>query len=180
MSKTNKTKYAILGLLAAGPRFGYDIKKIVDRSIGFFWSENFGHIYPILKRMENGGLVKKRTENNAGKPVKHVYRLTRQGEKEFLEWLKAPVEEQPIRNEMLLKMFFGGQIETGAISGMVLAEKRKNEELMEIFREIGEGISRKKNDDAPYWTFTLNFGMRRSEMIIAWCDETMKALSRMK
>ncbi|MGA9048227.1 MAG: PadR family transcriptional regulator, partial [Dehalococcoidia bacterium] len=47
MPKINKTKYAILGLLSLKPASGYDLKKTVDWNIGFFWNENFGHIYPI-------------------------------------------------------------------------------------------------------------------------------------
>ena len=52
MPKENKTKYAILGLLSLAPMSGYDIKIITDNSIGHFWNENFGHIYPVLGRME--------------------------------------------------------------------------------------------------------------------------------
>ena len=57
----NKTKYAILGVLDTFPGSGYDIKKYCDKSISYFWNENFGHIYPVLKQMENEGLVSKKS-----------------------------------------------------------------------------------------------------------------------
>lgn len=51
MAKVNKTKYySLLGILSNRPGSGYDIKKMCDSSIGHFWNENFGHIYPVLKR----------------------------------------------------------------------------------------------------------------------------------
>jgi PadR family transcriptional regulator AphA len=30
---------------------GYDIRKTVQESIRFFWSESYGQIYPALKRL---------------------------------------------------------------------------------------------------------------------------------
>ena len=42
----------ILGLLSIGPRSGYDIKAVVDRSTRFFWAASYGQIYPELRRLE--------------------------------------------------------------------------------------------------------------------------------
>ena len=47
----------MLGLLAGGPRSGYDIKSIVDRSTRFFWAASYGQIYPELRRLEAEGLI---------------------------------------------------------------------------------------------------------------------------
>ena len=47
----------VLGLLADGPRSGYDIKAIVDRSTRFFWAASYGQIYPELRRLEAEGLI---------------------------------------------------------------------------------------------------------------------------
>ena len=50
MAKENRSKYAVLGMLATGPKSGYDIKQTIETSIGHFWNESYGQIYPILKR----------------------------------------------------------------------------------------------------------------------------------
>ena len=47
----------ILGLLSLGPRSGYDIKTVVDRSTRFFWAASYGQIYPELRRLEDEGLI---------------------------------------------------------------------------------------------------------------------------
>ena len=70
--------------------------------------------------------------------------------------------------------------DSGDVKNMVRAEKKKNQELVSIFNEIKSGIERGNSSDAPYWAITLDFGIRKSEMIIQWCDETLKALGRMK
>jgi DNA-binding PadR family transcriptional regulator len=57
MPRENKTKFAVLGLLAYAPLSGYDIRRIYAQSLGNFWSESYGAIYPILKRLEEEGLA---------------------------------------------------------------------------------------------------------------------------
>src|SRR6266513_2814284 len=47
----------VLGLLSLGPRSGYDIKAVVDRSTRFFWAASYGQIYPELRRLEEDGLI---------------------------------------------------------------------------------------------------------------------------
>jgi len=180
MPKTNKTKYAILGLLSLGPASGYDLKKTVDGNIGFFWNENFGHIYPILKRLEKDGLVKSVISESDNYPAKNVYTLTSAGKGEFLKWLRESPEEPPIRNEMLLKLFFGRQNDRREVESMLLAERKRNEELLAIYGEVAKKISAVKSDDCSYWNFTLMFGMRKSEMVISWCDETLDLLKKLK
>ena len=55
--KTTAVTPVVLGLLAHGPRSGYDIKAAVDRSTRFFWAASYGQIYPELRRLEREGLV---------------------------------------------------------------------------------------------------------------------------
>jgi PadR family transcriptional regulator AphA len=57
----NKTEFAILGLLASGPRSGYDIRKEVQDTLSHFWNESIGHIYPMLRRLHGKGLVSRKT-----------------------------------------------------------------------------------------------------------------------
>jgi PadR family transcriptional regulator, regulatory protein AphA len=180
MAKVNKTKYAILGLLSMKPASGYDLKKTVDGNIGFFWNENFGHIYPILKRLEKDGLIKRSTRESGSYPAKYVYSLTTAGKREFLDWLREAPEETPVRNEMLLKLFFGRQTDRKQVESMIMAERRKNEELLKAYGLIAKRIAVMKSDDYGYWNFTLQFGVRKSEMIISWCDETLGSLKKLK
>ena len=179
MAKTNKTRYAILGLLSLGSASGYDMKKTVDGNIGFFWNENFGHIYPILRQLEKEGLVTKASGGSSGYPPKNIYTLTAAGKKEFLAWLPEPPEEPPLRNEMLLKLFFGRQNNRQKVEAMIAAEKKKNEQLLTVYGQVAKKISSFKSDNFFYWNFTLQFGIHKSEMIISWCNETLEQLKKL-
>jgi len=87
MARTNTTQYAILGLLSHQPQSGYDLKKTIDGSIGFFWNENYGHLYPILRRLEKAGLVARKIQKNRDAPF---WRMTlncgRQFAKAYRDW----------------------------------------------------------------------------------------------
>ena len=57
MPKENRTKFAILGMLDCAPMSGYDIRKMSAMSIAHFWKEDYGHIYPTLKLLQDEGLA---------------------------------------------------------------------------------------------------------------------------
>lgn len=78
MAKENKSRYALLGVLSVCPGSGYDIKKFMEQSTGYFWSESYGQIYPLLKQLEQEGLATHHTEKQEGKPERYVYALKNQ------------------------------------------------------------------------------------------------------
>ena len=80
------TAYVILGMLAWGPRSGYDIKAAVDYSVRFFWAASYGQIYPELRRLSEAGLVEGEAEPDSGRR-RTVYRLTAAGREALEDWL---------------------------------------------------------------------------------------------
>ena len=180
MAKKNKTKYALLGMLSMGPMSGYDIKKMTDMSISHFWSENFGHIYPVLKKMEAEGLVTKSVEETEGRPNRNIYSITPAGRRELVEWLLLPVESLSFRNELLLKIFFADQIPVERIIEMVEEERERFSCKLKEFRRIDDNLKAdpgyRDDERIPFWLMTLSFGIHSSSAAVSWCDETIKIL----
>jgi PadR family transcriptional regulator AphA len=108
MPRTNKTEFAVLGLLSLEPMSGYDMKTFISQSIGYFWQESYGQIYPVLRKLLGLGFITRRVESKKGRPDRHVYRLTQKGRNRLNEWLASETELAPLRIELLLKLFFGG------------------------------------------------------------------------
>jgi DNA-binding PadR family transcriptional regulator len=181
MPKANKTRYAILGILSFAPMSGYDIKKLTDFSISNFWHENFGHIYPVLKRMEAEGLVTRTVKEKDGKPDRKVYTITKRGTQALASWLQLPTNEAPIRNEFLLKLFFSGEVPVQTVVENIRKERIRQEGLIEKYSAIEESL--KANQEYtrqagfPLWLSTLKYGIAVSRAVIAWCDETQKSLA---
>src|SRR3989475_5996974 len=103
--RANTSRHAILGVLSLCPMSGYDVKKLIERSIAHFWNESYGQIYPILNRLAAEGLAERRRERQRGKPDRHVYSLTPKGRQELERGLALPPRLEPVRSELLLKPF---------------------------------------------------------------------------
>lgn len=185
MAKENKSRYAILGMLALEPASGYQIKKLMELSTSNFWSESYGQIYPILKQLTQEGLATSHTEKQEGKPERNIYTLTPSGKAELLSWLSEPVDAMPERNELLLKLFFGQLIPV-----------KENIAQLEHFQEFQLGLLQKYQDieeylrtciaeessqavDHNYSLITVRYGIHRCQALLAWCAETLETLHKM-
>lgn len=83
------TEAALLGLLADGELSGYDLKRLVERSVGYFWRPARSQIYAVLPRLVERGLARRRAVAQAMRPDKQVYRITPAGRGALRTWLDA-------------------------------------------------------------------------------------------
>jgi DNA-binding PadR family transcriptional regulator len=95
------TQPLVLGLLAEGESYGYElIQRIKDHSGGRIeWSE--GMLYPFLHWMENEGLIESEWKTAESGRRRKYYRLSRKGGKE----LKAERERWLTVHETLMKLW---------------------------------------------------------------------------
>ena len=98
MAREKRINMVILGLLSHEDLTGYDMKKRIDSSIGFFWNGSFGNIYPSLKEMEEGSLIKSAGASVGGRE-KIVYHITAQGKRALKEWLKEDQASNELRSK---------------------------------------------------------------------------------
>jgi PadR family transcriptional regulator, regulatory protein AphA len=175
-----ETSPSLLGILSLGPMSGYDIKKTVAESIGYFWNESYGQIYPLLKRYAAQGLVTVRVECNSGKPDRRVYALTGAGRAELTRWLRLPPKPPAPRNELLLKLFFGGRMARADAVQLVQAHRKEREGQLRHFAEVEKWLHREhgKHPDLPYWLITLDSGKRTACCVLEWCDAALETLKQ--
>lgn len=181
MSSRKKTYYAILGLLSLKPMSGYDLKRYVDESIGHFWQENYGHIYPTLARLEKEKMASCRNVRQRGRPDRRVYSLTKRGRSELLRWMEEPVEEMPVRNELLLKMSFADVIGPRALARLLERyiddQNRKLKEYRALQRLMDEEIEAgAKDSQVRHWRHIVRFGTSVVPSRIRWAKEVIRDL----
>lgn len=181
MARENKTKYALLGLLSWGSMSGYDIKKNIEASLGNFWQESYGQIYPMLKRLTTDELATRSVERQEGKPDRHVYTITARGLDALQQWLAEPVEYQPGRNELLLKLFFGQQTKREGLIAHVQTYQERCRTLQQKYAGIEAHLRAtcESHSELPYWLMTLNFGKCETEARLRWCEETLAMLQEL-
>lgn len=182
MSRENKSKYAILGVLSMEPMSGYEIKKTIEMSLSNFWSESYGQIYPILKSLVLEGLATSYTQLQEGKPNRYVYTLTEAGQEEFRIWLSRPVEYDVGRVEILLKLFFGSQLPASENLRKVAEFREVQQHLLAKYNGIEQWLrtSQAGHRAQPYWQMTVSYGQHVSGALTDWCDETLEKLKSLE
>lgn len=158
---------------------GYDIKKFCDKTISHFWNENFGHIYPVLKQLQQEGLIIQ--SDGEKQDRRKVYTITEKGKQAFYDWMIQPLEFQPIRSELLLKLSFGDKIPKESIIGMLEEVKARNIMKIEKYKEMEQmylnNEKAKKDSQYIYLLSSLRFGITSAEATIKWCKETISLIN---
>jgi len=179
--RAKTTPYAILGMLQLAPMSGYDIRKEAASSIGYFWSESYGQLYPALRDLAASGRIRPRADSRRGAGrERQVYEITAKGRETLRRWRRQPPQAAPIRSELLLKLFFGDRASAGPeIHWIEELEARERRALWE-FRRIRAELARQGDHPSlPFWRITLSFGEHRSRAMLRWCRETKSVLRAM-
>jgi PadR family transcriptional regulator, regulatory protein AphA len=181
VARVNPTEFAILGLLAEEPRSGYDIKKDVEERLSHFWSESFGHIYPMLRRLHGRGLVERSVERQEGRPDRKVYSITSDGRAALEAWFAEPPPPQRPRNETLLRIFLGRHAKKEHLLRDVRGQREGFERTLAALRAVqgrldGEAPEGDVHPDRVYWELTLSYGLRAMEALVEWGEEAEAAL----
>src|SRR5919206_3020020 len=98
-------KSVLLGFLTNGDLTGYELKHLMERSVGHFFGASYGSIYPALKDLEGAGLVRSTRVVQSERPNKKVYSITPEGEAYFREALSEPPAPDSVRSEFLMHLF---------------------------------------------------------------------------
>jgi PadR family transcriptional regulator, regulatory protein AphA len=154
------TAYVILGMLAWGPRSGYDIKAAVDKSVRFFWAASYGQIYPELKRLSEAGLIE--GEPRGGRR-RTVYRITDLGAEALEAWLAEEPQTFEARDEALLKLFLADAAPETAIASLE-AKRRSHESKLKRLREVEAS-----GEATGFTELVLRYGIESSEWMADWC-----------
>lgn len=172
------TDFALLGLLSIEPMSGYDIRQNFQESLNFFWNESYGQIYPALKRLLARDFITVVAGGQKGRRERRAYTITAKGRAHLRRWLAQPPRKQPIRDELLLKIFLGRLAPPGACVEHILRLRRGQEELLASYKEIEKriGIERVGHPHAQFWYLTLKHGIEMRRARIRWCDEALAVL----
>jgi DNA-binding PadR family transcriptional regulator len=166
------TGRVVLGLIAFGLRTGYEIKTFVDKTTRYFWAASYGQIYPELKRLEEQGLVKGRSEPSGGR-ARTVYELTEAGAAALKDWLASDEEDlYELRDEGMLKLFFSDSLPERRVE-IVRAMRERSERKLAQLRSIEPHAS--QGPKGSYLTLQMGIGM--TEWMVEWCEATERQLA---
>ena len=171
-------KTVLLGFLARENLTGYEMKRLMEKSVGFFFGASYGSIYPALKDLEEAGLVRSTLVVQEERPNKKVYEITTSGRSLFRERLaEGALADDNYRSELLMHLFFGDEHDPERLVVMIREYERryraKLESLRGVEEEFGEVMS-------PYQKMCLESGLSHYRCRLDWAagvEEQVRALA---
>ena len=172
----NRSRFAVLGALSLGPMAGYDVRAFFEEGVSHFWRESYGQIYPMLKDLARDGLAVPRAGRNGARRT--VYEITSAGRSALATWLRQPAEDQPVRLEILLKLFFASEGDRGTAMRLLVEFRDRHKARLALYEEIKRTTTRNypEHPNLANWLVTLSYGAHVSRALLAWCDESLKTL----
>jgi DNA-binding PadR family transcriptional regulator len=158
--------WAVLGLIQLEPRSGYDLKRVIDRTIRHFWAASYGQIYPELARLEEAGWIKGRDAAN-GARSRRVFRITPAGRKALRDWLHGYETRIELRDESLLRLFFADALPREDALGLLHARGLGYEAMLARLRALDDGSGR---PDPDFVDLVYRWGLEYCEWGISWCQ----------
>ena len=174
-------KYAILSLLSHDPLTGYELMKLFDGSVGYFWHATHPQIYKELARLEQAGEVVHRSVEQRGRPTKKIYSLSDSGRQDLEGWLRVPAGAQRVKDEMMLKTFCCGLLGSSEALDLVRRHRKLHESRLQRYQELerflrsGPNLTNRERI-GPY--LTLLRGIRYERDYMAWCDDASRLLNQ--
>lgn len=182
MARNAKTQFVLLGLIADGPKTGYEIKKTIERSIGYFWQESYGQIYPVLHSLHKENYITKKSVTQSNKPDKIIYSITESGLRLLNDWINSPVSNLQYRNELLLRVFFGSISDSGQIINILQEHIESCTLQLKNFLEVKKLLKTNSMvnagpiENSTYSMLTLEYGIMNYTMEVQWAKKAVNEL----
>jgi len=169
MARRSQTETAVLGALSVEPMTGYAVRAAITSTLGHFWSESFGQIYPALERLVAADLVTRDDDRR--------FAITDAGRDRLRELLGEPIEAVPPRNGLLLRLFFGRTLgREGCIELLEQTRDQAHRTLTEMAAIRAEVEAETDSPDQAFFLVTIAAGEAGARAQLQWADESIALL----
>lgn len=165
-------------MLTFGAKSGYDLSKMVTKSIGHFFSPAKSQIYSELRRLVGLGFADVEHVNQTVRPNKRLYSITPEGRRELKTWLEtSEVEPESIKSPFLLKMFFGALISREVLISQVKQAHEQAQEELQALEAVQAQI--KDQPEFLYPNLVLRFGLAHNRASVSWTAQVLEELEQL-
>ena len=177
-------KFGLLGLLGYSDMTGYDLTKVFNDSLRFFWKAQPSQIYRDLTALEKEDCLTFEIEEQKGKPSKKIYSITEKGKNKFYQWVNDYdfTKEVSYRESMLMKIFFGASGDDTKLEESLMAFMDKNrrykEEHLKVIEVMKSYASKNENlkRNHTYWRMVHARGLVQADANVEWAKRAIGIL----
>jgi DNA-binding PadR family transcriptional regulator len=164
-------QHALLGLLAAEPRHGYELKRQFDRVFSPDRPLPFGQVYASLARLERDRRVVIDSVERMEGPDRKRYLITDEGRDALVKWLSQPLDPEPhlqseLYSKVVLAILLGRPLDQ-----LLDAQRRAHLQRMRQLTVLRRTAPLATALLADYATFHLEADLRWIEMTSARVDD---------
>lgn len=173
-------KHALLALLDYTPTYGYELRGLMEATLGDHWTINIGQIYSTLSRLERDGLVVRQVASGDEAAERTSYDLTQDGRAELECWYR-----KPLSHDYRLRDAFYAKLMLSLFSGPVPPSEVLQIQRRELLSEMHE-LTRMRAETDPAselsWLLLLESAIMHLEADLRWldmCEARLDELRRM-
>jgi DNA-binding PadR family transcriptional regulator len=166
-------RYALLALLAEGPKYGLQLREEFEARTGEVWPLNVGQVYTTLQRLERDGLAESDDaaqddqQKTQEKTPQKTFRITADGEAELAGWLRTPPDmTAPPRDELVMKVLVATRVPGTNVHDVIQVHRRYLVELMQQWTRIKEAEAESDLSLA----LVVDAELFRLDAVIRWLD----------
>ena len=178
MIRTSELESVVLGLVwLDGPCTPYSIRQHFLSSPTPGWSGSAGAIYPLVRRLQERGLLRSEKDGDDGRGARH-YTISKEGRRALIEWLAPPKEAAPSEfalgaDYLRTRMFF---LEALPASRLPRFLKEVEEQLSEQVRRMEQEWRKRKNIADRFERLAARGALILSRARARWWNEVMETL----
>ncbi len=164
-------KFALLGLLAESPKYGYEIKRNFEGALGNVWSVSYGQLYPTLRRLSELEWVTKETAPGKKAAERNIYSITESGKRNLDEWLLKPLRTSyKVKDEFTLKFLFFNKLPLERVLEYLKSQQKKTVLQKESYQRTLASIQ----DELDYYLQAIiRKGVIHLEAENQWLEEVI-------
>jgi PadR family transcriptional regulator, regulatory protein AphA len=167
--------YVFMAFLSGGAASAYDVKKLMEWSVSFFWSAAQSQVYQQASRLLRDGYIEEKA--TVGPRGRRLLALTEKGRATLDVWLRSPAPLYRVYDQSLVKLLFGAQGGRSAIIAVLEDQRIRHLELLAEYERLQLALSsHDPGDTPPYERMTLELGIRIEHAWIPWLEETLARL----
>ncbi|MFJ4658908.1 PadR family transcriptional regulator [Nocardia sp. NPDC088792] len=166
-------RYALLGLLSSKPASGYDLLGRFKESLGNVWPATQSQIYTELTKLADDALIAVTDEGPRGRKE---YTITDAGHESLRTWLETTKPKPRTRNEMLLRVFFLGELSPAAAHEYLAGIEETAAKSLAELNALKESIDWNDDDFSRYGRIALEWGERMFAMNQEWAQWALAQL----
>ncbi|MGW8821829.1 helix-turn-helix transcriptional regulator [Paenibacillus lautus] len=163
----------ILIQIDKSPKHGYEIKKEIQKDLGYLMDVNHNMLYPTLRKFTDEGFVRKHRNEQEGRPNQYVYEITEAGREQIANLINEFTEKDAKHQiEFMVRVSLFDRISKEDRNRILHRRKKDLEELLsDIERRLDEGGDELFRDEV------LRYSVSQVQGELAWIDRLVSSLT---